>query len=95
MSSSDHVQNQQFLRGTLGQVGAKPGLARKVFGTPSARQASANRAINEGRARPDDTVGILDHASEAMPVFKALGMGRYIEPQGGPFDSRWKRYWRG
>jgi hypothetical protein len=75
MSSSDHISNNQFIRGTLGQVGAKPGLGRKVFGTPSARQAAANRGINAGRVTPTDTLGVLDYAIEGTPVGKALGFG--------------------
>mgnify|MGYP001581315298 CR=1 FL=1 len=95
MSSSDHVQNKQFLRGTLGQVGSKPGLARKVFGTPSARQAAANKGISQSGSKPDDTMTVMDHALAGMPIGRALGMTRTGEPQGGPFESRFSKWSRG
>jgi hypothetical protein len=62
MASSDHIQNKQFVRGTLGQVGAEPGIGRVLFGRPSARQASANRGINAGWHGADDTFGVLEEA---------------------------------
>ena len=80
-----------YQKGTLGQVGAKPGLGRKVFGTPSARQAAANKGLHSqsetstGRSqvRPagsaNDMAGTLDHALEGTPVGRAVGWGDKTE----------------
>ena len=60
-----------YQRGTLGQVGAEPGLARKVLGTPSARQAAANRGLHEGRSSNDPT-SMFDYALRGMPAMSGL-----------------------
>ena len=98
MSSSDHISNNQFIRGTLGQVGAKPGLGRKVFGPPSARQASANRGINAGRHSAADTVGVLDEGFGSNQGTGLLGKIVGSGPEGAERrlrDTAWSRYWRG
>ena len=98
MSSGDCIQNKQFIQGTLGQVGAEPGIGRALFGRPSARQASANRGINAGSHSADDTLGVLDEAFGSNQgtglLGKIVGSGR-----GGSErrlrDTAWSRYWRG
>ena len=77
-----------YQKGTLGQVGAEPGLARKVLGTPSARQAAVNRGLHPQHTtsvghpitRPvgsaDCTSGVLDDALGATPLGKAVGWGQ-------------------
>ena len=60
-----------YQKGTLGQVGAEPGLARKVLGTPSARQAAANRGLHEGRSSNDPT-SMFDYALRGMPAMSGL-----------------------
>jgi hypothetical protein len=61
-----------YQKGTLGQVGAKPGLARKVLGTPSARQAAANRDYQVA----DDTLSVLDDAIGGTPLGKTVGWAK-------------------
>jgi len=73
-----------YQRGTLGQVGAKPGLARKVLGTPSSRQAAANkglhprqttsvgRPITQAAGSANDLFGVLDDALSGTPWGKAM-----------------------
>lgn len=88
-----------YQRGTLGQVGAEPGIGRALFGRPSARQASANRGITAGSHSARDTVGILDEA------FRGPGTGLLGRAWGGNLsgpgaerrlrDTAWSRYWRG
>jgi hypothetical protein len=56
-----------YQKATLGQVGANRGLARKVFGTPSARQAAANRGLMDGRSS-NDPLAMFDYALKGMPV---------------------------
>jgi hypothetical protein len=60
-----------YQKGTLGQVGAERGLARKVFGTPSARQAAANRGLHDGRSSNDPT-SMFDYALRGMPATSGL-----------------------
>ena len=56
-----------YQKGTLGQVGAKPGLARKILGTPSARQAAANQGLMDGRSS-DDALSMFDYSLRGMPA---------------------------
>ena len=63
-----------YQKGTLGQVGAKPGLARKLLGTPSARQAAANRGLMDGRSS-DDPISMFDYALGGMPITSGLDSG--------------------
>ena len=76
-------QKYPFVRGTLGQVGAEPGLARKLLGTPSARQAAANRGVREGGDR-QSVLSVLDSAIEGTPIGKAMGFGPARPPGKGP-----------
>ena len=63
-----------YQKGTLGQVGAEPGLARKLLGTPSARQAAANMGIQAGRSS-NDPISMFDYALKGMPVTSWLDSG--------------------
>ena len=63
-----------YQKGTLGQVGAERGLGRKVFGTPSARQAAANRGLHDGRSS-NDPLSMFDYALRGMPVTSWLDSG--------------------
>ena len=74
-----------YQQGTLGQVGAKRGLGRKVFGTPSARQAAANRGLKpHGTGSANDPIGVLDDAIGGTPWGKAMNFGPARPPGKGP-----------
>ena len=60
-----------YQRGTLGQVGAKPGLARKILGTPSSRQAAANKGLHAGRSS-NDPISMFDYGLRGMPVTSGM-----------------------
>ena len=87
-----------YQRGTLGQVGAEPGIGRALFGRPSARQASANRGITAGSHSARDTVGVLD---EAFASNQGTGLlGKIIGSSGAGAERRLRdtmlsRYMRG
>ncbi len=97
------THGQAFVKGTLGQVGAKPGLGRALFGRPSARQAAANRGMNAGRhSSGDDTLGVLDEAFSSRQgtglVGKVLGSSdretKSLDGRRGPWDRHSKlRNW--
>ena len=74
-----------YQKGTLGQVGDKPGLGRKLMGTPSARQAAANRGLKpHGTGSADDPIGVLDDAIGGTPWGKAMNLSPARPPGKGP-----------
>ena len=92
-----------FVKGTLGQVGANPGVGRALFGRPSARQASANRGMNAGHhSSGDDTFGVMDEAYRSNQgtglVGKVLGSSdretKSLDGRRGPWDRHYRfRNW--
>ena len=91
-----------FVKGTLGQVGANPGVGRALFGRPSARQASAHRGIASGDHGYDDTLGVLDEAFRSNQGTGLLGKvladsdreTKSLDGRRGPWDRHYRfRNW--
>ena len=96
-----------FQRGTFGQVGANPGLGRSIMGTPSARQAAANRGLHPqygtsiGRpaVRPagsaNDMSGVMDNALAGTPWGRAMNLGGSLQRGPRLMDTAMRQWLRG
>ena len=95
-----------FQRGTFGQVGANPGLGRSMMGTPSARQAAANRGLHPqygtsiGRpaVRPagsaNDMSGVMDNALAGTPLGRAMNLGGSLQRGPRLMDTPARQWFR-
>ena len=95
-----------FQRGTFGQVGANPGLGRSMMGTPSARQAAANRGLHPraesmlGRQQikpagsANDMSGVMDNALAGTPWGRAMNLGGSLQRGPRLMDTPTRQWFR-